>query len=86
VPTVRHQCTNGHFQRLVLKASRWVDGTPDSEQSLSDVPAKNLILNSLLAGFCGGSRYSSGQTDPTVRGRTGQSGAPKTETLILISF
>jgi hypothetical protein len=29
---VRHRCANGHFQRLVLKASRWADGTPDNEQ------------------------------------------------------
>jgi hypothetical protein len=32
---VRHRCANGHFQRLVLTASRWAVGTPDSEQSLS---------------------------------------------------
>jgi hypothetical protein len=29
-PTVRHRCANGHLQRLVLIASRWADGTPDS--------------------------------------------------------
>jgi hypothetical protein len=34
-PTVRHRCANGNFQRLVLTASRWADGTPNSEQSLS---------------------------------------------------
>jgi hypothetical protein len=34
-PTVRHRCANGRFQRLVLTDSRWTDGTPDSEQSLS---------------------------------------------------
>jgi hypothetical protein len=27
---VRHWCTNGRLQRLVLTASRWADGTPDS--------------------------------------------------------
>jgi hypothetical protein len=27
---VRHRCANGRFQRLVLTASRWADGTPDS--------------------------------------------------------
>jgi hypothetical protein len=32
---VRHRCANGRLQRLVLTASRWADGTPDSEQSLS---------------------------------------------------
>jgi hypothetical protein len=34
-PPVRQQCTNGRLQRLVLTSSRWLDGTPDSEQSLS---------------------------------------------------
>jgi hypothetical protein len=34
-PTVRHRCANGRLQRLVLTASRWADGTPDSEQTLS---------------------------------------------------
>jgi hypothetical protein len=29
-PTVRHRCANGQLQRLVLTASRWADGTPDS--------------------------------------------------------
>jgi hypothetical protein len=33
---VRHRCANGNLQRLVLTASRWADGTPDNEQSLSD--------------------------------------------------
>jgi hypothetical protein len=37
---VRHRCANGHFQWLVLIASRWAVGTPDTEQSLSGVPAK----------------------------------------------
>jgi hypothetical protein len=32
---VRHRCANGRFQRLVLTASRWADGTPDNEQFLS---------------------------------------------------
>jgi hypothetical protein len=27
---VRHRCANGRLQRLVLTASRWADGTPDS--------------------------------------------------------
>jgi hypothetical protein len=34
-PTVRHRCANGRLQWLVLTASRWADGTPDSEQTLS---------------------------------------------------
>jgi hypothetical protein len=37
---VRHRCANGRLQRLVLIASRWVDGTPDSEQYLSDTHRK----------------------------------------------
>jgi hypothetical protein len=45
------------------------------------VPAKILILNSSLSGFYGGSTTSLGQIGPTVRGRTGQSGAPRAETL-----
>jgi hypothetical protein len=52
----------------------------------SGVPAKIPILNSLLSGFPGREAPPSGQTSPTVRGRTGQSGAPKTETLIYIPF
>ena len=32
---VRQRCANGRLQRLVLTASCWADGTPDSEQSLS---------------------------------------------------
>jgi hypothetical protein len=27
---VRHRCANGRLQRLVLTASRWANGTPDS--------------------------------------------------------
>jgi hypothetical protein len=52
----------------------------------SGVPVKIPIRNSLLSGFCGGRSSSPGQTGPPVRGHTGQSGAPKTETLILISL
>jgi hypothetical protein len=29
-PPVRQWCANGRFQWLVLTASRWADGTPDS--------------------------------------------------------
>jgi hypothetical protein len=28
---VRHWCAYGQFQQLVLTASHWADGTPDSE-------------------------------------------------------
>jgi hypothetical protein len=31
----RHRCANGRLQWLILTASRWADGTPDSEQPLS---------------------------------------------------
>jgi hypothetical protein len=65
---VRHQCANSHFQRLVLTASRWTYGTPDSEQSLSGVPAKNLILNSLLSGFCGGEALPRARLAPLSEG------------------
>jgi hypothetical protein len=34
-PPVRYRCTNGRLQWLVLTASRWADGAPDNEQSLS---------------------------------------------------
>jgi hypothetical protein len=30
-PTVRQRCANGRLQRLVLTASRWADGTLESE-------------------------------------------------------
>jgi hypothetical protein len=29
---VHHWCANGRLQWLVLTASRWADGAPDSEQ------------------------------------------------------
>jgi hypothetical protein len=32
---VRHRCANGRFQRLILTASRWADGTLDSENHCS---------------------------------------------------
>jgi hypothetical protein len=44
-PTVCHQCANGHLQRLVLTASRWEDGTPDSEQSLSGAHRTIRVLS-----------------------------------------
>jgi hypothetical protein len=30
VPPVCQQCANGNLQRLVLTASHWADGTPDT--------------------------------------------------------
>jgi hypothetical protein len=83
---VLHRCANGHFQRLVLIASRWADGTPDSEQSLSGVSAKIPFFATRCSWVSAGRGSSLGQTGPTVRGHTGQSGAPKTETLGSISF
>jgi hypothetical protein len=76
-PTVRHRCANGRLQRLVLTASRWADGTPDSEQSLSGAPLKfhSRTLRSRISAW--------GNPSPG-RGRTGQSGTPKSETLFSI--
>ena len=48
--------------------------------------AKIHFLTLLLSGFLGGRGAAPGLAGPTIRGRTGQSGAPKTENLILISF
>jgi hypothetical protein len=90
-PTVRHRCTNGRLQRLVLTASCWVDGTPDSEQSLSGAhwtvrcATKIQLVNLALSGFCARGNPSRGHLAPPGRGRTGQSGAPQTKTLISIS-
>jgi hypothetical protein len=53
-PPVRHRCANDRLQRLVLTASRWADGTPDSEQplfgALSGAPL-NSFLKLTLSGF-----------------------------------
>jgi hypothetical protein len=68
---VRHRCANGQLQRLVLTASRWADGAPDSEQYMSGVAAKIHFLNSLLSGFLEGRGAAPGLVGPTVRGRTG---------------
>jgi hypothetical protein len=87
-PTVRHRCTNGRLQRLVLTASRWTDGTPDSEQTLSGahrivrctvrcatkIPLRNLALS----GFCVGKPFPWANLAPPGRGHTGQSGAHRT--------
>jgi hypothetical protein len=80
-PTVHHQCANGRLQRLVLTASRWADGTPDSEQSLfgahrmvrCDVrcATKIHLVNFALSGFCALGNPSPGHLAPPGRGRTG---------------
>jgi hypothetical protein len=72
---VRHRCANGHLQRLVLTASRWADGTPDSEQPLSGAhrivwcavrcAAIIQLPNNALSGFCAGEGSSLGQPGPT---------------------
>jgi hypothetical protein len=95
---VRQRCgtgAHGRLQRLVLTASHWADSTPDSEQSLSGAhrtvrcalrcATKIRLANSALSGFCAGEDPSPGQPGPPDRGRTGQSGAPKPETLVSIS-
>jgi hypothetical protein len=45
------------------------------------VTAKNHFSNSLLSVLSGAEALPPGLAGPTVRGRTGQSGAPKTATL-----
>jgi hypothetical protein len=68
---VCHRCANGRLQRLVLTASRWADGTPDSEQSLSGAhrtvrctvwcavrcATKIPLGNLALSGFCVGKPF-----------------------------
>jgi hypothetical protein len=83
-PTVRHWCENGRLQRLVLTASRWADGTPDSEQSLSGAQrtvrcATKIPLGTLvLSGFYVGKPFPWASLAPPGRGRTGQSDAHRT--------
>jgi hypothetical protein len=87
-PPVRHRCVNGQLQGLVLTASRWVDSTPNSEQSLSgahrtvrcDVrcATKIHLVNHALSGFCAGKTLPRANLAPPGRGRTGQSGAHRT--------
>jgi hypothetical protein len=91
---VRHPCANGRLQRLVLIANHWADGTPDSEQSLSDThrmvwydvwcATKIHLVNLALLGFCARGNPSLGHLAPPGRGRTGQSGARRPETLTSI--
>jgi hypothetical protein len=89
---VRHRCANGRLQWLVLTASHWADGTPDSEQSLSDAhrtvrctvrcavrcTTKIPLGNLALSGFCVAKPFPWGSLAPTGRGCTGQSGADRT--------
>jgi hypothetical protein len=96
-PMVRHRCVNGRLQRLVLTASRWDDGTPDSEQLLSGAhrtvrctvrcvvrcATKIPLGNLALSGFCVGKPFPWASLAPPGRGHTGQSGAPRPETLFL---
>jgi hypothetical protein len=82
--TVR--CANDWLQRLVLTASRWADGTPDSEQSLSGalsgaLPGAPLkfhsgTLRSRVSVW--GKPFPWASLVPPGRGRTGQSGAHRT--------
>jgi hypothetical protein len=89
---VHHRCANGRLQRLVLTASRWADGTPDSEQSLFGehrtirctvrcavrCATKNPLGNLALSGFWVGKPFPWASLTPPGRGRTGQSGAHRT--------
>jgi hypothetical protein len=84
-PPVRHRCANGRLQRLVLTASRWADGTPDSEQSLSGAhrtvrctvrcATKIPLGNLALSGFFVGKLFPWASLAPPGRGCTEQSGA-----------
>jgi hypothetical protein len=88
VPPVRHRCANGRLQWLVLTASHWADGTPDSEQSLSDAhrtvrctircATKIHLENLALSGFYMGKPFPWASMAPPDRGRTGQSSAHRT--------
>jgi hypothetical protein len=83
-PPVCHRCANGRLQRLVLTASRWADGTPDSEQSLSGAhrtvrcATKIHFWNWRSRVFCSGKTFPWASLAPPGRGRTGQSGAHRT--------
>jgi hypothetical protein len=82
---VRHRCANDRLQRLVLTASRWADGTPDSEQSLSGAhrtvrctvrcATKIPLGNLALSGFFVGKLFPWASLAPPGRGCTEQSGA-----------
>jgi hypothetical protein len=79
----RHRCANGHFQRLVLTASRWADGTPDSPVCLLKIQFSTRCSRV----SAGGEALPRARLTPLSEGasdspmHTGQSGAPKTETL-----
>jgi hypothetical protein len=82
---VRHRCANGWLQWLVLTASRWADGTPDSEQTLSGAhrtvrctvrcASKIHFWNWRSRVFCSGKAFPWASLAPLGRGCTGQSGA-----------
>jgi hypothetical protein len=76
-PTVRHRCTNGRFQRLVLTVSRWSHGTPDSPVHCP-VRHYNSTLKPTLSGFCVGKSLPRASLAPPGRGCTGQFGAHRT--------
>jgi hypothetical protein len=90
---VHQRCANDHLQWLVLTASRWADGTPDSEQSLSGAhrtvrcAGYNSSIELRALGFLEGkglpranlAHLTEGALDSPVH--TKQSGAPWPETL-----
>jgi hypothetical protein len=55
---VRHWCTNGHFQRLVLTASRWAVGPVHTGQS--GVPAIIHFFQLVALGFLVGDKVFPG--------------------------
>jgi hypothetical protein len=74
---VRQRCANGRLQWLVLTASRWADGTPDSPLKFNSRTTRSQVSARREPS-------SLGQAGPTDRGCTGQSGAPKPETLVSV--
>jgi hypothetical protein len=84
-PTVRHRCANGRLQRLVLTASRWADGTPDGPVRCP-VRHYNSTREPCTLGFLCGENLPRANLAPLDRGCTGQSGAPRPETLTSIFF
>jgi hypothetical protein len=76
-PPVRHRCANGRLQWLVLTASRWADGTPDSPVRYL-VCRYNSTREQRALGFLRGETLPWAILAPPDRGSTGQSGAHRT--------
>jgi hypothetical protein len=83
---VRHRCANGRLQRLVLTASCWADGTPNGPVRHYNSTREPCALRFLRGGkpFPEPSWPHLTEGAPESPVRTGQSGAPKPETLTYI--